>query len=44
LERLFKQVIQPPSQEIRLEEAKKQKERFQFKHTVDAYKAFIFKD
>jgi glycosyltransferase involved in cell wall biosynthesis len=44
LERLFKQVIQPTSQEVRLEEAKKQKERFQFKHTVDAYKAFIFKD
>jgi glycosyltransferase involved in cell wall biosynthesis len=44
LERLFKQVIQPTSQEVRLEEAKKQKERFQFKHTVDTYKAFIFED
>jgi len=44
LERLFKQVIQPTTQEVRLQEAKKQKEIFQFKHTVDAYKAFIFED
>ena len=44
LELLFKQILQPPSQETRQEEAKKQKERFQFKHTVDAYKAFIFED
>lgn len=44
LELLFKQTLQPPSQETRQEEAKKQKERFQFKHTVDAYKAFIFED
>ncbi|MGB1972322.1 MAG: glycosyltransferase [Flavobacteriaceae bacterium] len=44
LERLFKQTLQPPSQATRQEEAQKQKERFQFKHTVDAYKAFIFED
>ena len=44
LERLFKQTLQPPSQATRQEEAQKQKKRFQFKHTVDAYKAFIFED
>jgi glycosyltransferase involved in cell wall biosynthesis len=44
LELLFKKTLQPPSQETRQEEAKKQKKRFQFKHTVDAYKAFIFEN
>ena len=44
LELLFKKTLQPPSQETRQEEAKKQKEKFQFKHTVDAYKGFIFED
>jgi glycosyltransferase involved in cell wall biosynthesis len=44
LERLFKQMLKPPSQETREEEAKKQKQRFQFKDMVDAYKAFIFEN
>jgi glycosyltransferase involved in cell wall biosynthesis len=42
LERLLKQVIQPPSQETREEEAKKQKQRFQFKYTVEEYENFIY--